>query len=136
MQSFLDLACKIGILEFNWFKRFGKEKSCFICRQIFASSTQLQNWSFHVVVRMTTAVKCTKMKRSSRECKIEFFLFFSLLNMKFVTFLSRVRSWLLSFSNISGRISLRKGVVSRSHSAFTQPLTYYLKLQDYFPRSE
>ena len=33
-----------------------------ICRQVLTSSTQLQNTSFHVVVRTRSAVKWTKMK--------------------------------------------------------------------------
>ena len=61
-------------------------KNCLISREMFASSTQLQNWSFHVVVRMTTAVNCIKAKASSRACKTDVF---RCLICKFVPFLLR-----------------------------------------------
>ena len=46
-----------------------------ICHHMLTSSTQLQNWSFHVVERTRTSTKCQKMKSASaKRAKILFFI--------------------------------------------------------------
>ena len=46
-----------------------------ICHHMLTSSTQLQNWSFHVVERTTTSTKCQKMKNArAKRAKILFFI--------------------------------------------------------------
>ena len=55
----------LTILELNWNKRLGHEKTKLnICHHTFTSSTHLQNWSFHVVERTRTSTKCQKMKNA------------------------------------------------------------------------
>ena len=46
-----------------------------ICDHALASSTQLQNWSFHVVERTRTSTKCQEMKNArAKRAKILFFI--------------------------------------------------------------
>ena len=55
--------CVLTILELNWNQRLGhKATKLNICHYMLTSSTQLQNWSFHVVERTRTSSKCQKMK--------------------------------------------------------------------------
>ena len=55
--------CVLTILELNLNKRFrDKRTKLNICHHMLASSTQLQNSSFHVVERTEMSTKCTKMK--------------------------------------------------------------------------
>ena len=64
------------ILELNWNQRLGHKKTNFnICHHMLTSSTQLQNWSFHVVERTRTSSKCQKMKNArAKRAKILFFI--------------------------------------------------------------
>ena len=46
-----------------------------ICHHMLTSSTQLQNWSFHVVERTRTSTKCQKLKYArAKRAKILFFI--------------------------------------------------------------
>ena len=65
----------LTILELNWNKRLGHEKTKLnICHHTLTSSTHLQNWSFHVVERTRTSTKCQKMKNArAKRAKILFF---------------------------------------------------------------
>ena len=55
----------LTILELNWNQRLGQKKTKLnICHHMLTSSTQLQNWSFHVVERTRTSTKCKKMKNA------------------------------------------------------------------------
>ena len=66
--------CVITILELNWNQRLGDKKTKLnICHHMLTSSTQLQNWSFHVVERTRTSSKCQKMKNArAKRAKILF----------------------------------------------------------------
>ena len=66
----------LTILELNWNKRLGHEKTKLsICHHTFTSSTHLQNWSFHVVERTRTSSKCQKMKNArAKRAKILSFI--------------------------------------------------------------
>ena len=66
--------CVLTVLELNWNKRLGYKKTKLnICHHMLTSSTQLQNWSFHVVERTRTSSKCQKMKYASgKRAKILF----------------------------------------------------------------
>ena len=70
--------CLLTILELNWNQRLN------ICYHILASSTQLQNRSFHVVERTRTSSKWQKMHVQSKNtvfhCQICKFLGFLLPN--------------------------------------------------------
>ena len=53
--------CVLTVLELNWNQRLGHKKTKLnICHHMLTSSTQLQNWSFHVVERTRTSTKCEK----------------------------------------------------------------------------
>ena len=66
----------LTILELNWNKRLGHEKTKLnICHHMLTSSTQLLNRSFHVVERTRTSTKCQKMKNArAKRAKILFFI--------------------------------------------------------------
>ena len=68
--------CVLTVLELNWNKRLGYKKTKLnICHHMLTSSTQLQNWLFHVVERTRTSSKCQKMKYASgKRAKILFFI--------------------------------------------------------------
>ena len=68
--------CVLTILELSWNLRLGhKEAKLNICHHALTSSTQLQNWSFHVVERTRTSTKCKKMKNArAKRAKILFFI--------------------------------------------------------------
>ena len=68
--------CVLTILELNWNQHLGHKKiKLNICHLMLASSTQLQNRSFHVVERTTTSTKCQKMKNArAKRAKILFFI--------------------------------------------------------------
>ena len=85
----------LTILELNWNKRLGHEKTKLnICHHTLTSSTHLQNCSFHVVERTRTSTKCQKMKNArAKRAKILFFI------VKFVGFLLPSSSWLLKLPN-------------------------------------
>ena len=63
-------------LELNWNQRLGHNKTKLnICHHMLTSSTQLQNWSFHVVERTRTSAKFQKMKYArAKRAKILFFI--------------------------------------------------------------
>ena len=67
--------CVVTILELNWNQRLGNKKTKLnICHHMLTSSTQLQNWSFHVVERTRTSSKCQTMKNArAKRAKILFF---------------------------------------------------------------
>ena len=68
--------CVLTILELNWNQRLGHKKTTLnICHHMLASTTQLQNSSFHVVERTRTSAKCQKMKNArAKRAKILFFI--------------------------------------------------------------
>ena len=68
--------CVLTILELSWNMRLGKKKTKLnICDHALTSSTQLQNWSIHVVERTKTSTKCQKMKNArAKRAKILFFI--------------------------------------------------------------
>ena len=68
--------CVLTMLELNWNQRLGhKKRKLNICHHMLTSSTQLQNWSFHVVERTRTSSKCQKMKNArAKRAKILFFV--------------------------------------------------------------
>ena len=68
--------CVLTILELNWNQRLGHKKTKLnICHHMLTSSTQLQNWSFHVVERTRTSPKWQKMKNArAKRAKILFFI--------------------------------------------------------------
>ena len=68
--------CVLMILESNWNQRLGHKKTKLnICHHMLTSSTQLQNWSSHVVERTRTSSKCQKMKNArAKRAKILFFI--------------------------------------------------------------
>ena len=68
--------CVLTILELNWNKHLGHEKTKLnICHHTLTSSTHLQNWSFYVVERTRTSTKCQKMKNAhAKRAKILFFI--------------------------------------------------------------
>ena len=68
--------CVLTMLELNWNQRLGHKKTKLnICDHMLTSSTQLQNWSFHVVERTRTSSKCQKMKNArAKRAKILFFV--------------------------------------------------------------
>ena len=85
--------CVLTILELSWNLRLGHKKTKLnICHHALTSSTQLQNWSFHVVERTRTFTKCKKMKnaRAKRANTV-----FHCQICKFVGFLLTSSSWLL-----------------------------------------
>ena len=70
-QSFFNYSKSL-----NWNQLLGhKRKKLNICHHILASSTQLQNRSFHVVERTRTSSKCQKVKYArAKRAKILFFI--------------------------------------------------------------
>ena len=67
--------CVVTILELNWNQSLGNKKTKLkICHHMLTSSTQLQNWLFHVVERTRTSSKCQKMKNArAKRARILFF---------------------------------------------------------------
>ena len=86
--------CVLTVVQLNWNQRLGHKRTKLnSCHHIFASSTQLQNRSFHVVERMRTFSKCQKMKTArAKRAKIRSFI---VKICKFVGFLLPSSSWLL-----------------------------------------
>ena len=84
----------LTILELNWNQRLGHKKTKLnICHHMPTSSTQLQNWSFHVVERTRTSTKCEKNEICTcNACKNTIF---HCQICKFVGFLLLSSSWLL-----------------------------------------
>ena len=68
--------CVLTVLELNWNLRLGHKKiKLNICHHALTSSTQLQNWSFHIIERTRTSTKCQKMKNArAKGAKILFFI--------------------------------------------------------------
>ena len=68
--------CVLTILKLNWNQRLGHKKTKLnVCHHMLTSSTQLQNWSFHVIERTRTSTKCQKMKNArAKRAKIQFFI--------------------------------------------------------------
>ena len=68
--------CVLIVLELSWNQRLGHNKTKLnICHHALTSSTQLQNWSLHVVERTRTSTKCQKMKNArAKRAKILFFI--------------------------------------------------------------
>ena len=67
--------CVLTILELSWNLRLGHKTKLNICHHALTSSTQLQNWPFHVVERTRTSTKCQKMKNAhAKRAKILFFI--------------------------------------------------------------
>ena len=66
----------LTILELNWNQRLGHKRTKLnICHHTLTSSTQLQNWSFHVVERTRTSSKCQKLKNAhTKRAKMLFFI--------------------------------------------------------------
>ena len=93
--------CVLTILELNWNQRLGHKKTKLnICHHMLMSSTQLQNWSFHVVERTRTSTKCEKNEICT--CKACKNTIFHCEICKFVGFLLPSSSWLLKLPNIRG----------------------------------
>ena len=93
--------CVLTILELNWNQRLGHKRTKLnICHHMLASSTQLQNRSFHVVERTRTSTKCQKMKKCT--CKACKATVFRCPLCKFVGFLLPSPSWLLKLPNDNG----------------------------------
>ena len=86
--------CVLIVLELSWNQRLGHKKTKLnICHHALTSSTQLQNWSFHVVERTRTSTKCQKMKNArAKRAKI---LFFIVKYANLWSFLLPSSSWLL-----------------------------------------
>ena len=95
--------CAVTILELNWNQRLGNKKTKLnICHHMLTSSTQLQNWSFHVVERTRTSSKCQKMKNArAKRAKI---LFFFVKYANLWGFLLPSSSWLLKLPIIVGMV--------------------------------
>ena len=90
--------CVLTILELNWNKHLGHEKTKLnICHHTLTSSTHLQNWSFQVAERTRTSTKCQKMKKCT--CKACKNTVFHCQICKFVRFLLPSSSWLLRLPN-------------------------------------
>ena len=90
--------CVLTILELNWKQRLGHKKTKLnICHHMLTSSTQLQNWSFHVVERTRTSTKCEKNETCT--CKACKNTIFHCQICKFVEFLLPSSSWLLKLPN-------------------------------------
>ena len=90
--------CVLTILELNWNQRLGHKKTKLnICHHMLTSSTQLQNWSFHVVERTRTSTKCEKNEICT--CKACKNTIFHCQICKFVGFLLPSSSWLLKLPN-------------------------------------
>ena len=66
----------LTILELNWNQLLGHKRTKLnICDHMLTSCTQLQNRSFHVVVRRRTSTKCQTMKNArAKRAKILFFI--------------------------------------------------------------
>ena len=66
--------CVLTVLKLNSKRRLGHKRTKLnICHHMLTSSTQLQNWSFHVVERTRTSSKCQKMKYArAKRAKILF----------------------------------------------------------------
>ena len=68
--------CVLTILELSWNQHFGEKKTKLnFFHRMLTSSTQLQNWSFHVVERTRASAKCPKIKNvRARRAKLLFFI--------------------------------------------------------------
>ena len=88
----------LTILRLNWNQRLGHQKTKLnICHHMLASSTHPQNWSFHVVERTRTSLKCKKMKNArAKRARIPVF---RCQICKFVRFLLPSSSWLRKLPN-------------------------------------
>ena len=107
--------CVLTILELNWNQRLGhKMTKLNICHHMLKSSTQLQNWSFHVVERTRTSSKCQKMKNAgAKRAKILFFI------VKYANL------WVFCCRRLRGCLScLLTRLISKFH-VFTFPLTWH-----------
>ena len=71
----LEKMCS-NYLGIDWNPRVARKKTKLnIYHHMLKSSTQLQNWSFHVVERTRTSSKCQKMKNAhAKRAKILFFI--------------------------------------------------------------
>ena len=73
----------VSILELNWNQRCTDKKTNLkICIQVLTSSTQRQNWSFHVAERARATVKCKKKFNNARVKPAKVLLSIHLLNMQ------------------------------------------------------
>ena len=100
--------CVLTIPELSWNQRLGhKETKLNICHHVLTSSTQLQNWSFHLVERTRTSTKCQKLKKCTcKACKNGVF---HCQICKLVGFLLPSSSWLLKLpNNRVGKYKLKK----------------------------
>ena len=86
-QYYTPAKCVLTVLQsIETDQRFrGKKTKLNICHQMFKSSTQLQNNSFHVVERTRRSVKCSKNEKCT--CKACKTVIFHYQIWKFVTFL-------------------------------------------------
>ena len=90
--------CVLTILELNWNQRLGYKKTKLnICHHMLTSSTQLQNWSVHVVERTRTSTKCEKNEICT--CKACKNTIFHCQICKFAGFLLPSSPWLLKLPN-------------------------------------
>ena len=66
----------LTVLELSWNQHLGHKKTKLnICDHALTSSTQLQNWSFHVVEITRTSAKCQEVKNArAKRAKILFFI--------------------------------------------------------------
>ena len=108
--------CVLTVLELNWNKRLGHEKTKLnICHHMLTSSTQLQNRSFHVVERTRTSSKCQKIKYArAKRAKI----LFSIVKYANVWgFCCRRRLGCLRWLNT---VSARSAVLCKSQRGFSK----------------
>ena len=107
--------CVLTILELNWNQRLGNKKTKLnICDHMLTSSTQLQNWSFHVVERTRTSSKCQKMKNArAKRAKILFFIV-KYANLCCFFFCRRRRGCLRWLNTVSAQ----SAVLCKSHRGF------------------
>ena len=71
----LEKMCS-NYLGIDWNPRVARKKTKLnIYHHMLKSSTQLQNWSFHVVERTRTSSKCQKMKNAHAKRAKNFFSF-------------------------------------------------------------
>ena len=113
--------CVLTFLELNWNQRLGQRKTKLnICHHMFTSSTQLQNWSFHVAERTRTSSKCQKLKSArAKRAKI---LFCIVRYANFWRFLLPSSSWLLKLPIGSNTTSF---VITTPHALTWDYMTDY-----------
>ena len=124
--------CVLTILELNWNQRLGHKKTKLnICHHMLTSSTQLQNWSFHVVERTKMSnVKCEKNEICTcKACKNTIFHY---QICKFVGFLLPSSSWLLKLPIIIGSLRsttrLQRNVAKNCKFKFVNIFRHYISL--------